>query len=347
MSNQQRMNLFPQHLRDRQHAEIIRRRSYGLRGKGEAQGYNVSAVALPEPKIGFLGRLWARGSGLTEKQAATGLPAASMSTGSAVWLPPTLVGSLGFIFTGIYAIKHGFMPEPMLGVMAATALLSYLSSVPWGKAAFQWLYKQPLAEGEIEHLLENDFAASEVEKDYLRLVRDAVRQTADISKESEAEIQEAITALGEAIDRLPTITVTSLDTAALRREAEALRNESRNTSDQVISESLERRADAIVRRADANDRSAVAVRRTTALRAEIEAQIAALREGIASLASGYGGSDAATVANLTQLSESARRVATEAVSAAAARNELDATATPQYTTTAVTPAPETIRVGMR
>ncbi|MBC8136988.1 MAG: hypothetical protein H8F28_13990 [Fibrella sp.] len=316
------MKLFPQHLRDRQHATVIRRRTYGLRGKGDYAGTNVESMPLPPPKMGKLGRIWAKGSGLTEKQAATGLSAASMSTLGTVWVAPTTVGGLAMLISAISLAKHGNI-EPLAISAALTAAVSYLSAVPWAKMAFRWCYKEPLAEGEIEQLLENEKTATELELSYLRLVRDAVRQTAETNPETEAEVQAAIASLGEAIDRLPVVDVTPVNTAALRQEAEVLQADALINPDRVIGESLERRADALVRRADANDRSGLAVRRTAALRAEIEAQIAALREGIATLGTGYGTSDSATSENLQHLSESARRLAAEAVSAASARAELD------------------------
>jgi hypothetical protein len=341
------MKLFPQHLRDRQHATLIRRRSYGLRGKGDYAGTNIDSIPLPEPKIGLLGRLWAKGSGLTEKQAATGLPAASMSTLGTVWCPPSIVGGLGILISAIVLGKHGNI-QPLAVTSAATAILTYLSAVPFAKMAFHWCYKSPLAEGEIEQLLENEQTSTELEQAYLRLVRDAVRQTAEVSPETEAEVQAAIHSLGEAIDRLPVVNVTPVDTAALRSEAAALQTEALTNPDRVIGESLERRADAILRRADANDRSGLAVRRTAALRAEIEAQIAALREGIATLGTGYGTADNATSENLQHLSESARRLATEAISAASARAELDAVVSDKWTRINDTKSePERVSVGAR
>lgn len=323
------MKLFPQHLRDRQHAEIIRRRSYGLRGKGEVAGSNLSSKPLPPPHTGVLGQLWKKNSGLTEEQAATGLPAASASTLTTMWAGPTLAATLGFLASVILKKENGYI-EPFAITAAATAVLSYLSAVPWARAAFRSFYKQPLLEGEIDYLLENEAtSASELETSYLHLLRDAVRQKAPVRPETEANIQAAITALGEAIDRLPVVSVTTLDAATLRREADTLRTEALHQSDPVISESFERRADAILRRTEANERSALGVRRTAALKAEIEAQIAGLREGIAALDVGYGSADHATANDLASLSESARRVATEANSTADAHIELGMA--PSYT----------------
>jgi hypothetical protein len=298
--------------------------------------------------MGKLGKLWAKGSGLTDKQAATGLPAASMSTQATVWIGPGFVGGFSLLISAILLAKRGTI-EPLAISAAATAVLSYLSAVPWARMAFQWCYKEPLAEGEIEHLLENEKTATELEQAYLRLVRDAIRQTSEISPETEAEVQGAILSLGEAIDRLPVVDVIPVDTAALRREAEALQADALVNPDRVIGESLERRADAMLRRADANERSGLAVRRTAALRAEIEAQIAALREGIATLGTAYGVSDSATSENLQHLSESARRLASEAVSAASARAELDGVVSNKWTAvpSQQNVEPERVKVGVR
>ena len=116
-----------------------------------------------------------------------------------------------------------------------------------------------------------------------------------------------------------------------------LRTEAMRQPDQVISESLERRADAIMRRTEANERSALGVLRTSALCAEIEAQIDALREGIAALDVSYGSADHTTASDLASLSESARRVASEATSTADAHVELSMVP-PYELNTPVTPA---------
>jgi hypothetical protein len=127
-----------------------------------------------------------------------------------------------------------------------------------------------------------------------------------------------VQALGEAIDRLPPIIVAPLDIEAVRQEAAALLEQARSEADRVVAESLARRADALGRRASANERSAQLVRRTAALRAEIAAEIEALREGLATFHTGTTDSG-----EMAHLSESARRVAAEAIAVATAREELD------------------------
>lgn len=313
------MDLFPQDLWDRHHAEIILRRSWSGHSKQSMENMGMAVAEAPPPHMGFLGKIWARGmKDLTPEQAAAGLPAASMQTSAAVWLPGTLGGMLA-TFVGFILAKKGILPtgEAMGGAVAVSAALSYLGAIPWGRATFRGLYKKPLTLTEVESLSsENDDA---VRRAYLSLLRDAVRQT--VPDSVAPELRAAIRALGAAIDRLPTVVANPIDVAALRREASALDAQAQAEPDRVTAESIERRADALRLRADANERSALLVRRTHALRAEIEAQIEALREGLAAF---YPGSDVEDVSGLAHLSESARRVASEAVSVAAARTELDA-----------------------
>ena len=177
-----------------------------------------------------------------------------------------------------------------------------------------------------------------------------MRQTAPVSAETEAQIQAAILSLGEAIDRLPLLSVAPVNTDTLRRDAELLQTDALSNPDRVIGGSLERRADALLRRADAAERSALAARRNAALRAEIEAQIAALHENIAGLDAGQGIGDVASAANLEHFALSARRLAAEAVSVEDARAELDAHSPPPQTVTSPTVAerePLVNRVGNR
>ena len=276
------MKLFPQHLRDRQHGEIIKRRSYGVTGKTVPTGYEA-IENVPEPQLGTLGRFWTKGSGLTEKQAATGLPSASMATLGTLWLPPSMGAFIGFFAGIIMTVKKDLPPEIVIpAITTGVAALAALSAGPWAQMAFRGLYKKSLTEAEIEALLNREMDS--LERAYLQLVRDAIRQ--QVPEEAEADLQSAIQALGEAIDRLPAIMVTPLDTNALRKEADTLYADAQNQPDRMISESVERRAEALHRRAEANDRSALFVRRTAALRAEIEAQIEALREGLGAFHSG-------------------------------------------------------------
>lgn len=202
--------------------------------------------------------------------------------------------------------------------------MGWLSVAVFPRASFQSLYKKPLALGEIEGLLDNaNNNDDELDRAFLTLVRDAVRQT--VPPDVENGLRQAIAALAGAIDKLPAVIAAPLDTQVLRAEAAALRAQADAEPDRVTSESLERRADALVRRADASEHSVLLVRRTTALRAEILAQIEALREGLTTFYTGAAGD----VAGLTHLADSARRVAGETASVAQARAELDDVPAPE------------------
>ena len=204
----------------------------------------------------------------------------------------------------------------------AFGLLTSLWMTFGGRSAFRSLYKQPLSEDEITYLLESNPAATPLERDYLALARDAVRQRAPVDAATTVHTQQAVLLLGEAIDALPDVPTLPLDAAALHAEARTIEAQIAEQTDPVIAGSMERRAEAIRRRASAGERAALTVRRAEALTAEIEAQIAALREGIVALATGSQSADPATARHLTDLSESAQQVAAEAKSVSDARAEL-------------------------
>lgn len=151
---------------------------------------------------------------------------------------------------------------------------------------------------------------------FLELVRDAVRQRG--SEEATEEVRSALRALAEAIEQLPPVRVELLDTGRLRHEAAALLREAEGEPDGVIADSVQRRAQAMFYRAEAHDHSALVARRTEVLRSEIEAQMAALREGLAAL-----DPVCSTQTGLPHLADAARRVASEARVVASAREELD------------------------
>ena len=76
------MQLYPQDLSDNDHAQIVRKRA--MTSSGNSGMYDPNAP-LPEPKLGKLGRLWAKGLGMTDRQAAVGNANASSWTQSAAW----------------------------------------------------------------------------------------------------------------------------------------------------------------------------------------------------------------------------------------------------------------------
>jgi hypothetical protein len=309
------MKLYPQDLSDNGHARLIRKRMYAAYASSSAGVSYDPNAPLPEPRLGKLGRLWARGLGMTDQQAAVANSVASETTQGTAWATALLGPLLPGIIVLIMAKKHGLDPNiAWASFTAATAGFSALGFGPFAKLAFRSLHK-PLQAVELEGLIKNSL--DELESAYLRLVRDAI--ITEVPEKAEADIRAAIGALGEAIARLPSIVSEPIDTTALRAEAQQLQQQSLQEPDRVTADSISRRADALERRAAAHEHSALLSKRAGALRAEILAQIETLREGLAGhqLEEGMGPSN-----TFAELSETARRVAQEAASAADAKLEL-------------------------
>jgi hypothetical protein len=308
------MKLYPQDLRDNDHARIVRQRSAMSSSSGTGTTYNPNAP-LPEPQLGTLGKLWAKGLGMSDRQAAVGNAAAGEWTGAAAWLTATLGSLVPGMVVAVLSKKTGLDPALAWASFGASSVgLAALGFGPFARAAFRSLHK-PLQAVELEGLMKESL--DPLEGAYLRLVRDVLLTEA--SAKAEADIRAAIEALGQAIERLPAVVIEPLDTAKLRDEVLVLHQQALLETDRVTADSLTRRADALERRAHAHEHSALLSKRAAALRAEILAQIETLREGLAGhqLEDGVG-----PMVAFAELSETARRVAQEAASAAEARQEL-------------------------
>ncbi|MGC4042382.1 MAG: hypothetical protein QM758_01080 [Armatimonas sp.] len=307
------MDLFPYDLRARHHTQTVYARA--MAGYGQP---GVSTPAEPPPpKLGFLGRIWAKGSGLTEAQAARVNPAASTHTQASTWL----TGGLGSFFSGMVFLilckKSGL--DPAIGWAswtAATAGLFALGAGPFAQAAFKDLNRKPLSVSEIDALVEK--SEDDLERTFLGLVRDAIRT--NLPDPPASEVRKSISALAEALDSLPEVAPSAVDTDNLRAEADSIDAQALAETDRVTSDSFTRRADALRRRAESAERTALAGKRTAALKAEIQAQIEALREGLAALSVDTARS---SLADLSHMAENVRRVAAEAVSSIDAENEVD------------------------
>jgi hypothetical protein len=170
-----------------------------------------------------------------------------------------------------------------------------------------------LSKNEIETMMAQ--SPDELRKAYLQLLYDAVQ--VEVPEETAVKIREALEALGEALGGLPPIIFEPLDTAALHQQADDLRRKASAESDRMTADSLVRQAESLEQRADSNAQSALVAKRTAALRDEIRAKIAALREAIAAQQSGV-----LDIPALVQLSESAQQVARDAQNTASAQDEL-------------------------
>ncbi len=307
------MEIFPQNLTSRYHIELVRRRA--------AKGFGQPNVddALPKPQLGRMGRYWAQGTELTEEQAALAAPAAA--TGAQSVAAVTMV--LGSIFV--------LLPSMILGASLRNAALGF-SAFGAGTTALWFLAHGPIAQfvfrkahealtpKEVEDLISR--TQDDLSKAYLQLTRDAVLVEANDA--TTLKVREALSALGEAIEALPAVVIEPQDTALLRTQAAELQSRAAAETDPVISQSLARQADSFEQRAESQEKSALVGRRAAVLKDEIFAKIAALRDAIAAQQTG-----ALDATALAILSESARSVAKESQSAAAAHDELERYITPQ------------------
>jgi hypothetical protein len=291
----------------------------------------------PEPQLGFVGDLCSRDMELDETSAAALIPAAKNTLSYCLAslipaLPISIIGSV-VLFIPLHA------PIGLLPVYLGAVGLTFGSiGIAWARARFRRLLEAPLSAEEVDRLLEK--TPGSMERRFLELVRDAVRQPG--SAAAEANVREALGSLAAAIERLPPLEAVPLDTAALRGEAQALELQAGTEPDRVTAESLERRARALLYSAQTHEHSALMFRRAAAMRSEIESQIVAMREGLMALHS-----QSLDAAGFAELASSAREVATEAVRLAAAREELAGAVESRPAVTAVsagvpTPALQTL-----
>lgn len=307
------MRIFPPDLSVRWHAKLLELRAQAMQSHRAGRGRMAHALAGSQ-KLGPLALFWARDAGLEPQRAAAVLPAARSATVPAVFLTWWIGGWLSLMGTVILMKAAHLEPAAMLAIGPTLAgLVAWLGSAA-GSHIFRTMNHRPIHDGEVELLLERE--SDETDRRFLELLRDSVRQPGP--PEAEENLRAALRALSEAMERLPVVQMTELDTAALREEAARVLAQAAAESDRITAESLERRARAIVQRAEANESSALLARRSGALRAELEAQIAALREGLAALQ--VNSPDAVGFA---ELAHAARRIATEAAGVTAAREELD------------------------
>ncbi len=302
------MRILPQDLAERWHLELIRRRT--------VPGVNTHAFAAAPPPsgkpLGPLGRFWTAHSPVPPERAAKAL----RSMGQKVFLPVFFAFYAAFfgsmISLGLIKeqpqLPFGYLLLPLVWALSG----SLLTFVP--RRSFRAFHDRPLSPEEIDTLLEK--CGDDLEREFLQLVRDAACQPANA--ETEAAVVTALGAIQKAMERLPAIDLAPLDTAALRAEASTLMEHARQESDSITAASIERRAQAILHRVTANEQSSLLARRSSALRAEIVAQIQALREGVAALQV-----NSPDFTGLGELAQAAQRVASEAAGVAEARAELE------------------------
>ncbi len=307
------MKIYPPNLGNRYYVGLIRQRS------SKAPKTLELNDPLPEPKLGFFGRLWARGTPLTREQAAQAAPAAAAGT-RAVGFATAFFGSYLAALPAVAIAEATHNGGLAFATFAASvAGLVLLGFGPIARGVFLHAHRA-LTLSEVDAMIAQ--TQDELSRAYLQLVRDAI--LVEASPESQSKVREALAHLGEALDGLPLVVLEPHDTVLLRTEATSLQEQAAAETDPVIAESLRRRAESVEQQAESQERSELIARRTTALREEIRAKIAALRSALAAQQTG-----ALDATALDALSESARSVAKESQSAASAHDELTRYLTPQ------------------
>lgn len=303
------MNLNPQDLRGQHHQKIVHKRAN--------QGITTAPFVDHAPQLGRLGRYWSRGSGMDEAEAARVAPHVK-PVADLVGMLGGLMGSLGSSLAAVLLHKKLGVPNEIAFPLfaAGTGLSVWLSAAPLPRIAFLQLHR-PVRPSEIDPLIAE--AEDDLDRTFLNLARDVLRQ--EIPERDQKAVREAVAALAQALDRLPEVHPSAVDPAALLAEADAIDRRSHEESDRLTSDSLQRQAAALRRRAAAADRSALSAKRVAALRGELKAQMEALREGIAAMATD---TTEASAVHLAPLSEAVRQVAAEVVSTIDAKAEVEA-----------------------
>ncbi|MBC7808813.1 MAG: hypothetical protein H7145_21990 [Akkermansiaceae bacterium] len=351
------MRLLPQDLGTKWHILTVRNRSLGI-----ASVWTKPTV----PRLGRMGKRWIKDLPVSEEVAANTLPLTKEKTSNVAlgfgagfgWIFPAVAiavggdllsaGNIGGFF-GVEAITLGLgsayvystfigLPRQHLKKLHATALTEeeltpfLTGNVPglpqvFGEMAGKFLrfFKGQTPGDDVSNV------EDELERSFLFLVRDVIRSQT-VPKESEDELRAALTAIGEALCRLPPVaevsaTGGSLLAADQRAEAQMLYARAERESDPVIAGSLRRQANALEVAARASENTVAVSRRVRALRQELRAQIDVLRLTLPTW--GRVGQSAAQpfVANseitLSNIAGSVQSVASEAVAMSEAHDELD------------------------
>jgi hypothetical protein len=307
------MRLFPQDLGPYWHPRLIGRRSV-TGGYGDVNtSAGLTYAEPPPPRMGFLGRLWSRGCGLSDVSAASALPASANIT----TVPLVVTSLMGAVCAAIPLLMAA------KGILGAAGTLLWVAGLLGGSGAlgmllatrsFRRMHRLPLKATEVELLLK--YNADPLQQQFLEMARAAVRLPVPATEEE--RLRTAIQALAAAVVSLPRVDLQAVDADALRAEAGELQAQGVAETDRVTAESLRRRARAVLQRVQAYEQTALLARRTAALQAELEAQIAALREGLAVYQTSGG-----STFHSQELAEAALQIATEAAGVASARAELE------------------------
>ncbi|GAB4452456.1 MAG: hypothetical protein OHK0029_03390 [Armatimonadaceae bacterium] len=308
------MDLTPQDLGTERYISILRERLIPISMYSNPAMQGGTALRKRRtPKA--LRKHWVRDLNLDEKTAddaadlvLQGTPGTGMKVG--VILATAYMWMAAFI-----ALGAGAPPVfPLLFVFLWFAVMSVSLSSP--RRALKKAHERTLTVSEVESLLPT--ARGRLERMYLHLTLDVMRQEIP-SESARNDIRAALRHLGDAISKLPAEPVSTLDAAALRREALALRQQAATEHDSFVQSSLNRQAETLERRASLAAQNSRSARRTAALRREARLQMDALR----SVLLAHAQVDNQSVSEVGRLSEVVHRISSEAQALSLAQRELE------------------------
>jgi hypothetical protein len=301
------MEIRPQDLGIEAYLRIL----YGRMAAQRPTGAPVGGDDTPVEKRTWLDRFSLSGLSLTREQFTAAIRAGRPSARILSGMCWAIGGCVAFAFFA-QSIDPGpaLIPDLLAGLTAA--------GTAYGGLAFRRFFfrnlHRPLNPAELEILAGR--ATNELEREYLRLIEQAIRQA--VPPAAEEGVRATLAALGAALSQLPTVEMPAADPAELRQEANGLRARAAGESDRITAESLERHARAMLQRAETYERTALMARRSEVLRAELAEQMTAFRAVLASL-----GSAAGNPSGLAELASAASHLAAQTGETAAARAELE------------------------
>ena len=365
------MELIPSDLGEKWHVALVRQRALGASLVWKRLIGNTGEIE-PAPRIGFLGKYWARGTDISKDAAAKTLPLSSGKTTETAWI----AFALGFVFTmpflllgtrGVFGAGVGVWAY-LLAIAIATSILAWGSLIALPRHNFRKLHNAPVAHEELEGILEAHVpgigstfgrmagnilknivgdkyttdAPDALETTFLQLARD-VMQTANLSSETQMELRATLRSLGNMIAELPPSETKPLEDAAdLAEDARILAERAREEPDDLIAASLTRQAEMLLQRARSANRTNLIMRQTRVLRQEFITQMEAIRASLPGLSQ----RSATGEAQFTEIAATVQNIAQQAHSTAEARAELDESLR-RPVTKPTQDDTQTLRVGVR
>jgi hypothetical protein len=231
------MEIYPRDLGTRRYLTLLRRRASGGSGKnsnGAVTAASANSAALSaedvKPSRSRFVKAWTRNMKTKDPEVRARAATLALGGGAGVGL------ALGLVFGTIYLALPLFIAAAVSGVFLlpflvfcgwVAAAVALVANVP--RRSLEKMDNTPLTAAEVESLMMT--SRGRLDRAYLNLVLDAVRENGVASEGAKEDIRGAIVALGETIDKLPAEPVRAQDPEALHRAAEARRLEAGRETD--------------------------------------------------------------------------------------------------------------------